>query len=124
MSERFSDDPEILRKIESLLDEPVGFRQKVMARTLNREGIRAFESGNLHEAAKTFSKALEIVPDHAALNLNLVQVLMQENDNNPRNTELLKRCQSCLDRLAGLPEQHRQYRRYITLQRKLKGLMQ
>jgi tetratricopeptide (TPR) repeat protein len=124
MSERFSDDPETLQKIESLLDEPVGFRQKIKARTLNRDGIRAFESGNLQEAAETFSKALEIVPDHAALNLNLVQVLMKEHDNNPGNTELLKRCQSCLDRLAGLPEQHRQHRRYIALQRKLKGLMQ
>jgi len=70
-----------------------------------------------------FSKALEIVPDHAALNLNLVQVLMKENDNSPGNAELLKRCQTCLDRLAGLPEQHRQHRRYIALQRKLKGLM-
>lgn len=124
MSERFSDDPETLQKIESLLDEPVGFRQKIKARSLNRDGIRAFESGNLQEAADTFSKALEIVPDHAALNLNLVQVLMKEHENEPGNTALLKRCQSCLDRLAGLPEQHRQHRRYIALQRKLKGLMQ
>ncbi|WP_228289966.1 tetratricopeptide repeat protein [Marinobacter salsuginis] len=124
MSERFSNDPETLQKIESLLDEPVGFRQKIKARSLNRDGIKAFESGNLQEAAETFSKALEIVPDHAALNLNLVQVLMKEHDNNPTSTELLKRCQSCLDRLSGLPEQHRQHRRYIALKRKLKGLME
>ncbi|WP_418141794.1 response regulator [Marinobacter sp. MA] len=124
MSELFSNDPETLQKIESLLDEPVGFRQKIKARALNRDGIKAFESGNLQEAAETFSKALEIVPDHAALNLNLVQVLMKEHDNNPTSTELLKRCQSCLDRLSGLPEQHRQHRRYIALKRKLKGLME
>ena len=124
MSERFSNDPETLQKIESLLDEPVGFRLKIKARALNRDGIKAFESGNLQEAAETFSKALEIVPDHAALNLNLVQVLMKEHDNNPTSTELLKRCQSCLDRLSGLPEQHRQHRRYIALKRKLKGLME
>ena len=123
MSERFSNEPDILQKIESLLDEPVGFRQKIKARTLNRDGIKAFEAGNLQEAVEIFSKALEIVPDHAALNLNLVQVLMKENDNSPGNAELLKRCQTCLDRLAGLPEQHRQHRRYIALQRKLKGLM-
>ena len=124
MSERFSNDPDILQKIESLLDEPVGFRQKIKARALNRDGIKAFETGNLREAAEVFSKALDIVPDHAALNLNLVQVLMKEHDNNPGDTELLQHCQSCLDRLAGLPKQHRQYRRYIALQRKLKGLME
>lgn len=122
MAERFSDDPDTLQKIESLLDEPVGFRQKIKARTLNRDGIRAFESGNLHEAADTFTKALEIVPDHAALNLNLMQVLMKEYDSNPGKTDLLRRCQSCLERLSNLPEQHRQHRRYIALQRKLKGL--
>lgn len=122
MAERFSDDPDTLQKIESLLDEPVGFRQKIKARTFNRDGIRAFESGNLHEAVDTFTKALEIVPDHAALNLNLVQVLMKEYDSNPGKTDLLKRCQTSLDRLSNLPEQHRQHRRYIALQRKLKGL--
>ena len=124
MAERFSDDPDTLQKIESLLDEPVGFRQKIKARTLNRDGIRAFESGNLKEAADTFTKALEIVPDHAALNLNLVQVLMKEHGNNPGDSDLLRRCQSCLARLSGLPEQHRQHRRYVALQRKLKGLME
>jgi len=122
MAERFGDDPDTLQKIESLLDEPVGFRQKIKARTLNRDGIKAFESGNLGEAAEIFAKALEIVPDHAALNLNLVQVLMKEYDSNPGNTDLLRRCQTCLDRLAGLPEQHRQHRRHVALQRKLKGL--
>jgi tetratricopeptide (TPR) repeat protein len=122
MAERFSDDPDTLQKIESLLDEPVGFRQKIKARTLNRDGIRAFESGNLQEAADTFTKALEIVPDHAALNLNLVQVLMKEYDSTPGKTDLLRRCRTCLDRLSNLPEQHRQHRRYITLERKLKGL--
>ena len=124
LASRFDNDPDTLQKIENLLDEPVGFRQKLEARSMNRDGIKAFESGNLQEAAETFSKALEIVPDHAALNLNLVQVLMKEHDNNPTSTELLKRCQSCLDRLSGLPEQHRQHRRYIALKRKLKGLME
>ncbi|WP_273208600.1 tetratricopeptide repeat-containing response regulator [Marinobacter subterrani] len=124
MAQRCSEDPDTLQKIENLLDEPVGFRQKIKARTLNRDGIRAFESGNLQEAAETFARALEIVPEHAALNLNLVQVLMKEYDSNPAASGLLSRCQSCLDRLSGLPEQHRQYRRYIALQRKLKGLME
>lgn len=122
LSERFSDQPDVLQRIESLLDEPVGFRQKLKARTLNRDGIKAFEAGNLEEAADIFSRALEIVPDHAALNLNLIQVLLKEYDRSTGNTELLKRCQACLNRLSGLPPQHRQHRRYVALQRKLKGL--
>lgn len=122
MSDRFSDDPDTLQKIESLLDEPVGFRQKIKARSLNRDGIKAFEEGQLQEAADIFARALEIVPDHAALNLNLVQVLLKEYSKNPPDTGLLRRCQTCLDRLSDLPPQHRQHKRYVALQRKLKGL--
>ncbi|HET8800653.1 MAG TPA: tetratricopeptide repeat protein [Marinobacter sp.] len=122
LAERFGDDSEILQKIENLLDEPVGFRDKLKARTLNRDGIKAFESGNLALAVETFEKALDIVPGHAALNLNLTQVLMKEYESHGRDPELLKRCEACLDRLSGLPEQHRQFRRYLALQRKLKGL--
>ncbi|MBW7469373.1 tetratricopeptide repeat protein [Marinobacter sp. M216] len=122
LAERFSDDADVVQRIENLLDEPVGFRQKLQARTLNRDGIKAFESGQLRTAAEAFSRALAVVPDHAALNLNLVQVLMKEHEADSNNTELLKQCRECLNRLEGLPEQHRQHRRYVALCRKLEGL--
>jgi len=123
LAEKYSDHSEILRQIENLLDEPVGFRQKLQARSLNREGIQAFESGDLESAVDAFSKALNIVPDHAALNLNLVQVLMKKYQLDPTKKQLPEQCKSHLDRLSGLPEQHRQYQRYQALQRKLKELL-
>ena len=120
---RCSDNPPLLQKIESLLDEPVGFRQKLQARSLNREGIKAFEAGNLEEAVTTFNRALDIVPSHASLNLNLVQVLMKQYQGTAGDRELLKRCEKCLEKLADLPEQHRQHRRLISLRKKLEGMM-
>ncbi|WP_379867107.1 tetratricopeptide repeat protein [Marinobacter sp. M5B] len=120
---RCSDNPPLLQKIESLLDEPVGFRQKLQARSLNREGIKAFEAGNLEEAVTTFNRALDIVPSHASLNLNLVQVLMKQHQGTAGDRELLKRCEKCLEKLADLPEQHRQHRRLISLRKKLEGMM-
>jgi len=122
LAERFRENPPTLRKIESLLDEPVGFRMKVKARRLNRDGIKAFESGDLKEAANIFTKALEMIPDHPALNLNQVQVLMKEYEDNTSNKDLLERCRQHLGYLTGLPEHHGQYRRYLALQRKLKAL--
>ncbi|WP_396621382.1 tetratricopeptide repeat protein [Marinobacter sp. W-8] len=121
LASRFDNDPDTLQKIENLLDEPVGFRQKLEARSMNRDGIKAFEAGDLDAAVEAFNKALTIVPDHAALNLNLVQVLMKQYDQNPEPA-LLAACQQRLDRLSKLPEQHRQHRRYLALTRKLKGL--
>ncbi|MDX1553794.1 MAG: tetratricopeptide repeat protein [Marinobacter sp.] len=123
LANRFHDNPALLQKIENLLDEPVGFRQKLQARSLNRDGIKAFEAGKLDEAVATFSQALEIVPSHASLNLNLVQVLMKKYQQTPDDRDLLKRCEKYLARLSGLPEQHRQYRRLMSLRKKLKGMM-
>ncbi|PPK51204.1 tetratricopeptide repeat-containing response regulator [Marinobacter persicus] len=122
LAAQFDNDSDVLQQIEGLLDEPVGFRQKLKAREFNRDGIRAFEEGNLDAAIKTFEKALEIVPDHASLNLNLIQVLLKKHQQEPSNRALLATCQKRLKRLEGLPEQHRQYRRYIALSQKLKGL--
>lgn len=123
LANRCQDNPVLLQKIENLLDEPVGFRQKLQARSLNRDGIKAFEAGKLDEAVATFSQALEIVPSHASLNLNLVQVLMKKYQQAPDDRDLLKRCEKYLAKLAGLPEQHRQYRRLMSLRKKLKGMM-
>lgn len=122
LAEDYAEEPEIVQQIENLLDEPVGFRQKLKARTLNRDGIKAFESGDLTAAAEAFREALAIVPDHAALNLNLIQVLMKESEKTPDRAKLIEQCLAYLDRLKGLPEQHRQYRRYIALKKKLEGL--
>lgn len=122
LANRCQDSPELLQKIENLLDEPVGFRQKLQARSLNRDGIKAFEAGKLDEAVSTFSQALEIVPSHAALNLNLVQVLMKKYQEAPDDRDLLKRCDKYLAKLSGLPEQHRQYRRLVSLRKKLDGM--
>lgn len=121
LAARHENDPDVLQKIENLLDEPVDFRQKIEARGLNRDGIKAFEAGDLDAAVEAFNSALEIVPDHAALNLNLVQVLMKQYDLT-RASVLLETCRQRLHRLSSLPVQHRQHRRYLALTRKLKGL--
>ncbi len=122
LAQKFEGDPDILEQIESLIDEPVGLQQRLQARTLNREGIRAYEKGRLTEAARHFEQALDIVPSHAALNLNLVQIRMKQLANNdpevPRH-QAEAQCSRCLQALERMPSQHRQYRRYLALKRKM-----
>lgn len=124
LARRFGEESETLQKIESLLDEPVGFRQKLQARSCNREGIKAFEDGELDKAARAFREALEIVPSHAALNLNLIQVLLKQHQAEPDNNELIGQCRKHLAQLSHLPAQHRQYRRYTAIKNKLEGMSQ
>ncbi|MEO9524009.1 tetratricopeptide repeat protein [Marinobacter alexandrii] len=124
LAEQNSGESDLLQRIEALLDEPVGFRQKLKARKLTRSGIEAFEAGDLAAAAAAFTEALEVVPNHSSVNLNLVQVLLKMYEVDPTNHQLLEQCRARLEHLQGLPEQHRQYRRYIALSQKLEGLNQ
>ncbi|XOZ34780.1 response regulator [Halomonadaceae bacterium KBTZ08] len=124
LAERCSDDPETMKAIEELMDEPVSFHKKNQARGLNKQGIKAFEKGELGPAADAFKQALELVPQHPALNLNLVQVLLKhaEQEGRASDPSTLKRCEQCLEQLSHLPPQHKQYKRYQFLVNKIANL--
>ncbi|QCF26402.1 tetratricopeptide repeat-containing response regulator [Hydrocarboniclastica marina] len=121
---RFEDSPGTIADIESLLDEPVSMGKKLQARAANREGIAAFEAGDTDKAAEAFGRALELVPQHPALNLNLVQILLKAAGGSPGGVDAgtLQRCTASLNRIAHLPPQHRQYKRYLSLQKKVAAL--
>lgn len=122
LAQTYESHPEVIEKIENLLDEPVGLHQKMEARNLNREGIQAFEANDLQGAARSFEQALAIVPKHAALNLNLIQVRLKQLESGDRailKQQAIQQCRECLAALSHLPPQHRQHRRYQALSRKL-----
>lgn len=125
LAQAYESHPDIIENIENLLDEPVGLQQKMEARNLNRDGIQAFEKNDLQAAARSFEQALAIVPKHAALNLNLVQVRMRQLETGDRavlKQQAIQQCRDCLAALSHLPPQHRQFRRYQALSRKLGNL--
>lgn len=121
---RFEESPKIIREIEGLLDEPVSMGKKLQARAANRDGIAAFEAGQFDDAVQAFTRALELVPQHPALNLNLVQILLKKADGAPGGVDrtTLNRCKESLARISHLPPQHRQYKRYLFLQKKVASL--
>lgn len=124
LAARCQDDPKIMKAIEELMDEPVSFHKKNQARTLNKEGIKAFENGELGPAADAFKQALAMVPQHPALNLNLVQVLLKHTEQEGKGSDpgTLSRCERCLEQLSHLPPQHKQYKRYQFLTKKIADL--
>ncbi len=124
LAQRFEDNPEIIARIEALMDEPVGFQKRLKARGLNRDGIKAFENSQLEDAVTAFEKALEMVPRHPALNLNLVQVLLKQISSSDNNGRLLRHCEERLQQVAHIPTQHRQYKRYQYLLNKVGQLKQ
>jgi len=122
LAEQFGEDKSLMASIEDLLDEPVSLQKKVRARKLNKEGITAFEGGDLDEAIKTFEEALQATPKHPALNLNMVQVMLKQIKEQGGNPELKRKCQVCLDNVKHIPERHRQYKRFAHLVKKVEAL--
>lgn len=121
LASQYAGDPSVIAQVEDLLDEPVSLQKKVKARKLNKQGIGLFETGDLDEAISVFEKALESTPKHPALNLNLVQVMMKKIKAQGGNPELKKKCLNCLKNVEHIPPQHRQYKRYVHLRKKLTG---
>ncbi len=110
LSSRCADMPEVLSRIESLMDEPEGLEARMKAKELNKSGISLFEKGNLLEAIEAFKGALEHTPKHAALNLNLVQVAVKQCKAE-FDPYLLKQARICMERISHIPEQHHQFKR-------------
>lgn len=118
----YAKNPRVLANIEELLDEPVSLADKTQARKLNKAGIGAFEQGDLDQAISTFEQALAVTPKHPALNLNMVQVMLKQISAQNGNPALKQKCQACLANVKHIPEQHRQYKRYQHLLKKVAEL--
>jgi len=121
LSGKFKDDPEALSQIEALMDEPEGLEARIEAKERNKNGISLFEKGAFRDAIKAFNGALDYTPKHAALNLNLVQVVVKYCQSEP-DPELLDLAQTCIERISHIPEQHHQYKRLQHFRKVLKRM--
>ncbi len=123
LAQRFETDKEVISSIEELLDEPVSLREKMKARELNKKGISFFEEGQLSKAIQTFKDALKETPKHPALNLNLVQVSLKAIAQKDQTEATIPFLNEILDNVKHIPTQHRQYKRFITLSKKVADLL-
>lgn len=122
LAKRFADNPSIISKIGTLLDEPEGLKARKQAKKLNKTGIAFFEQGKLSEAIESFHAARSLTPKHAALNLNIVQVIIKQYKKIPAE-QLLIEAQSSLEHIKHIPEQHNQFKRLNHLQDVLNKLV-
>lgn len=118
LAKKFEEDAAVLQQIENLMDEPESLIARKQAKELNKSGIKLFEKGDLKSAVESIESALSFTPKHAALNLNLVQVLIKLYESNEDHMALSK-ARDCLKRIEHIPEQHNQYKRMNFLNKSL-----
>lgn len=121
LAKKYEENADILLQIESLMDEPESLIARKQAKELNKSGIKLFEQGQLDEAIDSIETALTFTPKHAALNLNLVQVLIKHYETFS-DEKMLKKAQDCLTRIEHIPEQHNQFKRMNYLRKNIQKL--
>jgi len=122
LSALHGNDKALQKKIEALRDEPVSWQDRTKAAELNKIGIQHFESGDHRQAIEVFQNALAYSPRHPALNLNLIQVLMKLIPTEQDSSDSLQLCQQCLKRVSHIKNDHKQYKRYQFLTKKLEKI--
>lgn len=121
LAKKFEGNADVLLQIESLLDEPENLIARKQAKELNKSGIKFFEEGNLENAIKSIESALSFTPKHAALNLNLVQVLLKDYEKN-QTLNSIQKAKDCLQKIKHIPSQHNQYKRMKHLNKTIEKL--
>jgi len=87
----------------------------VSEKSLNRQGIRLFESGQLKEAAELFDKAVIEMPNNYSALLNAAQANMQYMKKEGAQKSMLDKVRKMLDAVKDMPESDKRYDRYQQL---------
>ena len=90
-------------------------------KTLNNDGLDAYQRGYFGRALEFFQKAFEYMPNNASLALNLLQTLSKIGGVNQDSAKLARRCVQILEQ-SELNDSNR--KRFQAVMKDLQGVMQ
>lgn len=112
-----------LQQIDCLLDEPHSAKNKALVKRVNKDGIAFYDAKDFARAVECFTSALQDLPQHIGLRLNLVQALIGLSKQEPEKPQLLLTMQQTMDYIRKIiPDNHEQFRRFRQLEDLLRGL--
>lgn len=106
----------LVAKVQAFMDEPVGNNARAQAKKYNMLGLTLYDESRYEEALEAFVKAQGFSPKHPGLNMNLVQTTFKIMSDQGTKNDLVGLCSDALERIRHISAQHRQYRRYQSLQ--------
>jgi len=116
-------DESLQKAISDMLEEPYGYKKKIRARHLNKTSIKQVNEGDYAAAIATLKLAITETPMHTGLNLNLVQTQLKLFQQSPPNTIDIELCQSCIQKVSHIEAGHKQYKRLVSLTKKVNKLV-
>jgi len=120
----YSSSEEDLQKIDHLLDEPSSAKNKKFVSKTNKEGIAFYEAKDFSHAALLFKRALQKLPKHIGLRLNLLQTLIELLKTDQGNSLISDEAQQIVYGVASsIPANHKQYQRFRQLEAAVKDVI-
>ncbi len=109
-----------MERVGQLTDDPSVLNAITEAVTLNRQGVRSYQGGQLGEALQLFRKALGLQPRNISIALNTAQALLRIGGENPQPA-IMQECRDALTSVAGIPASDNRYDRYRKLHTRVFG---
>ena len=119
-AEIYGDDPNVMKNIAKLTDDPTILNSSNAAADLNRQGVRVYKTGDLVQARTVFRKALAMQPKNISIALNMAQSLLHGTDTSVPSAEL-EECRACLKMVGLMPDTDARFARYQKLKSKAFG---
>ena len=120
----FGNKPEIAKKIDQLVDEPVTKSGRQQVVSINKKGIKLYEDGKFEEASVYFGKAIRHYPKHIGIRLNLVQSVLNLMKRSGVEERLVRDCATHLASVKHIDSSNEQYERYKALHVSVSSLQQ
>lgn len=111
-------EPSLIAEIYEQLNKDITVEERKEAATKNKAGIQHYSNNELEQAIAVLHQALDITPRHISLNLNLIQVLLKLFTQS-KDEKHLSEVKNLLKKIRHIPEEHKEYRRYQFLKKKL-----
>ncbi|MCP5207118.1 MAG: tetratricopeptide repeat protein [Hahellaceae bacterium] len=109
----------LCERIQAIIDTPLPYYQRIFITEMNRKGKQEYDAGHYENALESFRKALEVYPQHPAINLNAVQVMLKMIDAGARSENGYREAKVYLDASVALEPEHPEYERKEAFKRYL-----
>lgn len=101
----------LVERIQAILDIPLPHHQRILITEKNRQGKQHYDTGDYETAIQSFREALDLYPQHPAINLNAIQATLKLIESGLRSDKALNEAKAYLDASVPLEKEHPEYAR-------------
>ena len=122
LGEIFSEDAEVLARLDRVSNEPVTAAGKRKAAAINSDGISLYKSGDFEAALAKFKEGIGIFPRSAEFHLNYILSAVSKMESLGRDTGLADKCYESIELIKKLDDSEQYKERLSKMAKRLNAI--